>query len=625
MKRRLQALGKRLPLHRKPSAEPGKFSVILEKLGGRLGFFNPVCLLLTWDVGGMSAALLDTRASDASPLAEAASRQPRFAQALDEVLHAIGKCTLVKPRVAILAARHLLPTVLAELPVQPDKPRRPEQMRELLQADLEPVLAEFGSLWSMGALLQARGFLTVAERERVTMEESIRRQQRGSQLRYGEIAIELGLIDRNALDECLELQASLQNLDAHLAAGWRGRLEDKHPLWLASGVGQATYDEWREALAERGIRLKTSLPLAWLASTPQPVTESATDKRRESWSVDLELHAEEVVAIQRRNGLIQATRSEGRVERALSSDWLHRMVADWTSEARIEIRLHCLHEIDDPAIAELAENLSLLTGHPCGTCGFAETRSTIRRNLLREANSPTPPLPRIAPADLRGNLLNNPDARRLLALGGVLLALLAVEGGQQYRLTGLEKKMADFQTNEKKRAATTQLTAQANIKLVELAKNLDTTRRELEPLLAERSRLNRIMTMRKDLPDLMYQLAQAVGNDAVIEEIHNDSTQSQSPAIQVVAWSPSYTGAQDFVNRMATLAREMAYGVAQMEIKERKGRDNRKGHEVRFWLLFEENELEGNESSASNTAAPGTTPMNGGGISSQSVLPGGKP
>lgn len=597
MKRRLQALGDKLALRRNAAAPPGKFPAILEKLRERLGLSNPIILLLTWDVGGMSAALLDTQADNISPLAETTSRQPRFAQALDEVMQEIAKHAAVKPRFAILAARHLLPTVLGELPVQPDKPRRPEQMRELLQADLEPALAEFGSLWSMGGLLQARGFLTVAEREQVTMEESIRRQQRGSQLRYGEIAIELGLIDRGALDECLDLQASLQNLDAQLAAGWRGRYEDKHPLWLVCGVGETTHDEWREALAEHGIRLKASLPLAWLASAVAPAPEIAADRRRESWSVDLELHAEEVVAIQRRNGLILSTRSEGRVERVLSPDWLHRMVADWTSEARVDMRLHCLHAIDDPAVDDLAENLSLLTGHPCGICHFAQTQSAIRCNLLREAGATAPSLPRISPADLRGNPLNTPDARRFLALGGVLLALLAVEGWQRYRLAGLERKMADFHANEKKRAATVQMTTQANLQLADLAKNLDSSRRELEPVLAEHSRLIRITTMRKDLPDLMFQLAQAVGNDAVIEEIHNDSTQSQAPAIQVVAWSPSYTGAQDFVNRMAALAREKAYGVAQMEIKERRGRDNRKGHEVKFWLLFEENELEGNEPS----------------------------
>lgn len=594
-------------------------------LKARLGLGNPVWLLLTWDVVGMSAALVDRRQRDGKPLAEATSRQPRFAAALDEVLRELHKQSAARPRRVALAARHLLPAVLTGLPVQPDKARRPEQMRELLQADLEPALAEFGSLWSLGGLLQARGFLSAEAREQVTMEEAVRRQNRASQLRYGEIAMELGLIDRAALDECLDLQAALQNLDARLAAGWRGRIEDKRPLWLACGVGQSAWDDWREALAEHGLRLDAALPLAWLASTAAVAAgrgnEARLDAKRESHAVDIELHAEEVVAIHRRNGQVVAARSEGRSERQLSADGLHRLIADWTAEPRIDLRLYCLHAADDGLREELAENLALFGGHACSACDSPSVKETLWRNLLDEASAPVSRLPRVALAELRGNPLNDPDVRRLLVLGALVLVLVTVEGVQRYRLAQTESRIAEQQHSEKQRNSTSQLAAQANQKLVELAKELDKARRDLEPMLNERSRLSGIITMRRDLPELLYQLAQAVGSDAVIEEIHNDSTQSKAPAIQVIAWSPSYTGAQDFVNRMATLASAKSYGVSQMEIKERRGRDNRKGHEVKFWLLFEENELEGDETPPPSAAQPpvGKPPADGGGISSRAA------
>ena len=126
--------------------------------------------------------------------------------------------------------------------------------------------------------------------------------------------------------------------------------------------------------------------------------------------------------------------------------------------------------------------------------------------------------------------------------------------------------------------------------------------------------------MRVDLPDLLYLLAQAVGSDAVMEEIHNDNTNSDGSAIQVIAWSPSYTGAQDFVNRMAVLAREKGYGVSQMEIKERKGRNNRRGHEVKFWLLLEDGDLEGTEHPAAGGNAATPPAPAGTGISSQTPV-----
>lgn len=601
------------------SPAPAFWRAAIDSLRDKLDSRNTTWLLLTWDVGGMEAALMQVGKSEATLLAGASSRQGRFAAALDEIMQSLAAATPVRPRQVALAARHVLPAVI-ELPVQPDKPRRPEQMRELIQADLEPVLAEFGSLWSMGALLQARGYLSPADRERITMEEAVRRQNRGNQLRYGEIAIELELIEREALDECLDQQAALQNLDASLMAGWRGRIEDKHPLWLVCGVGQATYNEWREALSRRGMQLAATLPLSWLASDIENASQATADARREQPvpAIDLEIHAEEVVAVLRRHGHVMATRSEGRIERAPAADWVNRIIADWAAESRAQITLHFMDAADDPYGDALADELNLTTGHPCAVRRSDETRQAVWRNLLREAAAPVSRLPRMVARELRGSAWSDPDVRRLLALGGVLLGLTAFEGVQQYRLHSLEARMLERQTKEKQHSGTAQQEAMINQKLVELGKGLDVTRRELEPLLNDRSRLTRIISMRVDLPDLLFLLAQAVGSDAVMEEVHNDNTFSEGSAIQVIAWSPSYTGAQDFVNRMAVLAREKGYGLSQMEIKERKGRNNRRGHEVKFWLLLEDSELEGNEHATTGNAASPTRPAPAGtGISSQ--------
>jgi hypothetical protein len=587
----------------------------LASLRGKLATADVPWLLLSWDVGGMEAVIMQSGAGEAAPLAGAASRHGRFGAALDEVMEQLSAAGIPRPKRVALAARHVLPTV-ADLPVHPDKPRRPEQMRELIQADLEPVMAEFGSLWSMGALLQARGYLSPADRERITLEEAIRRQNRGTQLRYGEIAMELDLIDREALDECLDQQAALQNLDASVMAGWRGRIEDKHPLWLVCGVGQGTYREWREALSRHGLRLDAALPLAWLASDPQAAVEKTAETRHEQPvpAIDIEFHAEEVVAVHRRHGRVVATRSEGRIERAPAADWLSRIIADWAAEPRAQIAIHFLAADDDEFGEALADTLNLTTGHPCATQRAAEARQALWRNLLREASAPVSRLPRLAERELFGSPWKHPDVRRLLAIGGVLLGLVAFEAWQQYQLHRLEQVRLDRQHQEKEQNQTTQMTVQVNLKLAELGKELESTRRQLEPLLADRSRLSRIAAMRADLPDLLYLLTQAIGNDAVLEEVHTDNTGSSGSAIQVVAWSPNYTGAQDFVSRMAVLARERGYGVSQTEILERKGRDQRRGHEVKFWLLLEEGDLEAGPINPAESVQPAPT---GGGISSQ--------
>ena len=86
----------------------------------------------------------------------------------------------------------------------------------------------------------------------------------------------------------------------------------------------------------------------------------------------------------------------------------------------------------------------------------------------------------------------------------------------------------------------------------------------------------------------------------MLDSLRNSKVGSNATSIQVVAWSPSYTGAQAFVSRIAELTRELGYGVSQTEIVERKGRNNKLGHEVNFWLVPEGDDLE----SASTTARP---------------------
>lgn len=617
MKLSLKAWHKGKAASNAPESKPA-WRKRLSELRGKFSSGETIWLLITWDVAGMEAALVRTGRQEPLILATASSPQGRFSAALDEVMQTFRVSGLAKPRRVALAARHMLPAV-ADLPVQPDKPRQPAQMRELIQPELEPALAEFGSLWSMGALLQARRFLSPVDRERITMEEAIRRQNRASQLRYGEIAIELDLIGREALDECLDQQAALQNLDATVTAGWRGRIVDKHPLWLVCGVGQSAYRDWQEALSRHGLALTAALPFSWLVSDSIAMAASSPQSRRDEVPrIDLELHAEEVVAVLRREDRVVASRSEGRIERAPGADWLNRLVADWAAEPRVQMSIHFLDPADDAFSETLADAITLTTGHPCHSYQASVTRQNLWFNLLREASAPVSRLPRVLARELYGSMWKHPDMRRLLALGGVMLALTAYEGVQRYRLHQVEVKIADRQRAEQESRQVAQQTAQIDQKLVALGKELESTRKTLEPLVNDRTRLSRIVTMQAELPDLLYLLASAVGNDAVLEAVRADSTNSQGSAIQVVAWSPSYTGAQDFVSRISVPARERGFGVSQTEIIERKGRNNRPGHKVAFWLLLEDSDLESNHS-ANRPAAPLPATPGGvaGGITSQ--------
>ncbi|WP_153117615.1 hypothetical protein [Rhodocyclus tenuis] len=559
-------------------------------------------LLLAWDFGQLEAALLSGKGESGEVLATASSRQASFAAALDEVLAALARQTLLEPRRVVLAARALQPAI-ARLPVSPEKPRPAAQMRELLQSELEPVLAEFGAIWSVGALLEANGYISPQQRQQILAHEVARREQRLPPLRFGELALDMELIERETLDRCIEEQQALQHLDATIVSGWCGRIVEERPLWLACGVGSSSYREWQEALAEHKLRLEACLPLAWLVS--EAASPGSASEPGAAATIALELHREEVVAVHRQAGQVLETRNEGRMERALQTDWLCRLIADWGGDTRTQLELVCVYP-EDAGAAALCDELLLCTGHPTRLRQPQEVWRDFWPALARAAFSRTPQLPRIVDRELRGSPWKDHDVRRLAALGLVVVVLAGIEGVQQFSLQRLDAQLEERARVDREKSLNSQREATFNSELKALASDLESSRKQLEPLLNDRERLSTITAMRHNLPDLLLALAQAVGGDAVLEGLRNSKQSSNASSMQVVAWSPSYTAAQDFVNRTAELTGALGYGVAQTEIVERKGRNGRSGHEVSFWLVLDGDDLEGEARTpeASRRAAP---------------------
>ncbi|MDR0440916.1 MAG: hypothetical protein LBI59_08040 [Candidatus Accumulibacter sp.] len=548
-------------------------------------------LQLAWDLAGLRAAVARGGRQRCEVLALAQSREAHFSSALAEVIGQLrgrlqdGGHRL--PRRVALAARHMRPATVV-LPVNPGRPRPDAQMRELLRGDLEPALAEFGGLWTMGALLAVRGYLSAADRDRVVAEETLRREDRRTPLRYGETALELSLIDRAALNECMELQESLQYFNGELMSAWTGYVEDSEKYWLAAAATGRQYRQWNEALDGYGLALDTTLPLSWLCS------EGADDAREDIQRLSIELHAEEVFAVRRRRGRIVAARNEGRLERPLQSDWLGRLIEDWSGEGRAEIELVCLSADDEPAAARAAGELELTSGHPVRVVAADAAWQALWPALLREAAAEPPErrLPRLTLRELRGKPWKNPDFLRVAAVLAVALALAATEGVQRHQLRGLRQALAERTKKEGEEQKLSQLIQKANAEVQQVARELETARRELEPLINERARLEALERMRQYLPDLLRALGQAAGGDAVLERVGNGRAGDDVTVIRVEGWSPTYTGAQSFVARAAERVRALAYGVMQAEVREGAGRGGKNGYQVGFWLVQEADELE---------------------------------
>lgn len=560
-------------------------------------------LLLRHDINGTYAAIATDHGADFHISAQVASANTGLDAALKEILSLFAQAGHKPPRRVALASRLIQP-LTANLPIPPDKPRPAAQMRELLRNDLESALAEFGSLWSLGALLQTRAHLSPADRDRVLIEESARRESRRAPLRYGETALELGLIERADLQECLELQEQLQFLDSQITSAWLGRLENREPLWLACGVSQNVYQRWQQEIEAHGLRLELALPLAWLLSETEPATPEPEDAAS---LISLEFLHEDVRAVRRRAGRILATRSEGRMERPLQADWLARLLDEWSDESRARIELVCPLPDDEARTPAIAEDLHLITGLETTLRSTAQCERMFWHSLMREAGASRDEirLPRLAPRELAGSPWKNRDLQRVMVAAAVLLLLIGIEGVQRVRLHRLEARMAETFRKETESQNSTKLTLQVGNEMKELGRRLDEARSALQPVLADHDRLQTIVSMRQHLPELLLGLAQTVQGDAVLERVSNTRMSQDATAIRVEAWSADYTGAQAFVNRVAERVRAQHYGVVQTEIVEARGRTGQKGHRVGFWLVVEGDELEMPSAAVSATVKEG--------------------
>lgn len=173
----------------------------------------------------------------------------------------------------------LMPGVVmgrVELPVPPAKPRPPIQMQELVRWEVEPLLAQHTTLWTIGRILVGLGYL-----EETQAREILARQQGKypgqeeknalySLKRFGDVAVEQGYITREQLEEALARQAWLRPEGEEIACGWRALeaaapVADSYP-WLVAGVNRDVLERWVAAFSAQHVQLECLMPVAGCAA-----------------------------------------------------------------------------------------------------------------------------------------------------------------------------------------------------------------------------------------------------------------------------------------------------------------------------------------------------------------------
>ncbi|MDR1461731.1 MAG: hypothetical protein LBI68_01125 [Azoarcus sp.] len=555
----------------------------------------PALLLLVWDVSRLSATVAWRRGRTWQFSEEASSRLADFAPALDEALDRLKAIGIRPPRSCYLAARFIVPARV-DLPIDPEKPRPFLQMRELARAEMEPAVSEAGALWTIGAVLAARGLIAQEDRERIALELALRREQSNAPMYFGQVACDLGLIGKEDLQAALHLQEKLQTLESTLACGWAGYRGEpgEPPVWLASASGLALWSRFETACKRRGLKLLGGLPLAWSVSEAagDALNRSALRVEPEGWTderkhsrIALEIHAEDVVAVLRHRGRVVSARTEGRMERELAVDWLLRLVADWRAGGVNALEIVCLESRDEAAVRALFDDFSRQWGQSPQLRAADATRRGLLEYLAGQYKARAEPLPIIRFGELPRPLWTRPGFWHILLPLLVLAAVIGLGVRQRAEIRLVQTRM-DLAELAAKRAANMK-SAEAGVILEaqQSKKELDDLRKQLASLLPDVERLRSIENMMAHLPHLLRALAMNISDDMVLDVVRNSSSGGSIGDVMVIGWTNSYSSAQAFALRVQGGLAGFGYSVAQTDVRAGSGRDGKAGYFVSFWLV----------------------------------------
>ena len=211
--------------------------------------------LLVFSSNGFSltAAVVINTGSDLAIEATAESDNSDPKAALIDVM---GKLTVSYgrlPQQAIMLHAHAIPAVI-ELGIDNVDKLKPEKMQELIRWEMEGLFSEVIPHGDIGWLLVARGFMSEYDRDALVEQLHAENQEcaGSTPLRFGEVAIREGYINREQLEDSLGIQDQMQLQDQRIVCGWTRLNSDEPSQWLVTAMSSAIREQWVAAFQELG-------------------------------------------------------------------------------------------------------------------------------------------------------------------------------------------------------------------------------------------------------------------------------------------------------------------------------------------------------------------------------------
>lgn len=542
--------------------------------------FVPRLLLIEADAFGARAAVAERR-REWQLGRQAHSSHYRPAEALAEIVAELGPH--LPASVLLLSSAAL--GALADLPVDPARPRPPAQMREMVRYEVEPLVAQHNNLWTMGEMFSVLGLLDGARRREVAVAlETRRMDDAGQSVRFGEMAGELGFVAPERIEDAILRQHWQLLPENELVHAWRalpGSVPpgEEWPRWRAAVCAEILRDTWYAALREQGLRLRGIVPSAGLAGHPP------ADAAQAGILLVVEIRPEQIVCTRHHGARATAMIGEARLERPPAADWIAELLGPWLSEQ--PERLDLVVEDDDTDAERLAAQLEGQCHCPVqvladGGAAAAELRF---RALLAEQDLDRderrllvlPPRQAAAPPwKTRGG-------RAALAAGAALLGIVLWEGRTQYLIHSYEQQAVRARESLRQRSENPEQAMDAEARNLEA--RIAETQTELSQVFSEAERLDAITRRSQTLPAVIRLLGRVIEPEVVLDGLEEGASPSQEIGIRVQAWSVSDALAQRFATKVQQSARGLGLSVAQVDLHAAVGRTGGNGYAISFWLI----------------------------------------
>ncbi|MEM7270506.1 MAG: hypothetical protein AAF401_14800 [Pseudomonadota bacterium] len=329
------------------------------------------------------------------------------------------------PKIALLATDRAV-LHLADLPVDPARPRPYAQMRELARWEAEPLFPDLPN-WSVRDVLLRSARVTQTQDAEIVEEAEA---QGGLHVaRYQDVALSMKLLPRSTRDAALDQQERLSAPVAEAACGWTpARAGDsvdgaQHP-WLISALSSEQRTAWLDAFKSAKLSLEEIVPGWGLSLSTLTLRASALVLERRPGALFIARAGERGVESAR---LIDLNRAGSRED-----DAINRVL-----EGREADAVHAIGFDDDAAAQILAinEDAQFEDGWPA-----AALKGLAARKLIKNSGVAAP----IRLKEPRSPIYKNPDLARVALVLFVLLGAAGVHFFNDFRLQGLKSRLADL-------------------------------------------------------------------------------------------------------------------------------------------------------------------------------------